>query len=221
MCSIQIYFLFPKHSMSFITLCSYTLCLESWFLPTPSYSYPFSTWWAPIYPSRPRTTITSSFLPSQTPLKQIYLSLHKTLFITALSGSWHCLTIIVVCVCVCVCVCVFARVHMLNRSVLSDYATPWTVACKALCPRNFPGKNTGVGCHLFLPPGTLLDPGSNPHFLHLLHWRADSLPLSHPRSPIVMFAYVLISPSSQWALPEQWLIYVSPGPSDYHYAGTR
>ena len=82
MCSIQIYFLFPKHSMSFITLCSYTLCLESWFLPTPSYTYPFSTWWAVTYPSRPRTTITSSFLPSQTPLKQIYLSLHRTLFIT-------------------------------------------------------------------------------------------------------------------------------------------
>ena len=99
MCSIQIYFLFPKHSMSFITLCSYTLCLESWFLPTPSYTYPFSTWWAATCPSRPRTTITSSFLPSQTPLKQIYLSLHRTLFITILSRSWHCLTIIVMCVC--------------------------------------------------------------------------------------------------------------------------
>ena len=100
-----------------------------------------------------------------------------------------------------VCVCVREReresVHMLSRSVLSDSATPWTVACQALCPWNFPGKNTGVGCHLFLPPGTLPDPGSNPHFLHLLHWQADSLPLSHLRSPIVMFAYVLISPSSQ------------------------
>ena len=218
MCSIQIYFLFPKHSMSFITLCSYTLCLESWFLPTPSYTYPFSTWWAVTYPSRPRTTITSSFLPSQTPLKQIYLSLHRTLFITILSRSWHCLTIIVMCV------CVGERerdrereresVHMLSPSVLSDSATPWTVACQAFCPWNFPGKNIGVGCHLFLPPGTLPDPGSNPHFLHLLHWQADSLPLSHLRSPIVMFAYVLISPSSQWALPEQWLIYVSPGPSN-------
>ena len=109
MYSIQIYFLFPKHSMSFITLCSYTLCLESWLLPTPSYTYPFSTWWVATYPSRPRTTVISSFLPSQAPLKQIYLSLHRTLFTTALSHSWSCLTIIVMCVCVCVCVHAYAQ----------------------------------------------------------------------------------------------------------------
>ena len=31
------------------------------------------------------------------------------------------------------------------------FVTPWTVAHKLLCPWNFPGKNTGVGCHfLFL-----------------------------------------------------------------------
>ena len=28
--------------------------------------------------------------------------------------------------------------------------TPWTVAHKAPCPWDFPGKNTGVGCHFFL-----------------------------------------------------------------------
>ena len=27
-------------------------------------------------------------------------------------------------------------------------ATPWTVACRLLCPWDSPGKNTGVDCHL-------------------------------------------------------------------------
>ena len=33
-----------------------------------------------------------------------------------------------------------------------------------LCPRNFPGKNTGVGCH-FLLQGNLPDPGIEPDSL--------------------------------------------------------
>ena len=45
-----------------------------------------------------------------------------------------------------------------------------------LCPRDSPGKNTGVGGHAFLqrifPTQEL-----KPHFLHLLHWQAGSLPL--------------------------------------------
>ena len=45
-----------------------------------------------------------------------------------------------------------------------------------LCPWEFPGKNTGVGCH-FLLQGIFMIHGSNSH---LLHWQADSLPLSHP-----------------------------------------
>ena len=28
--------------------------------------------------------------------------------------------------------------------------TPWTVSCQALCPCDFPGKNTGVVCHFLL-----------------------------------------------------------------------
>ena len=46
---------------------------------------------------------------------------------------------------------------------------------RLLCPWNFPGKNTGVGCH-FLLQGIFPTQGSNPHFLSLLHWQADSLP---------------------------------------------
>ena len=51
---------------------------------------------------------------------------------------------------------------------------PWTVACQALCPWDFPGKNTRVGGHFFLQ-GIFPSQGSNPR---LLHWWADSLPLS-------------------------------------------
>ena len=51
-----------------------------------------------------------------------------------------------------------------------DYSLPGS-----LCPWDFPGKNTGVGCH-FLLQGILLTQGSNPC---LLHWQVDSLPLSH------------------------------------------
>ena len=42
-----------------------------------------------------------------------------------------------------------------------------------------PGKSTGVGC-CFLLQGIFLTQGSN---LYLLHWQADSLPLSHLGSP--------------------------------------
>ena len=67
-----------------------------------------------------------------------------------------------------------ARVH----SVLShvrQFATPWTEPTKLLCPWDFPGKNTRVGCH-FLLQGIFPTQGWNPY---LLHWQAYSLPLCH------------------------------------------
>ena len=67
-------------------------------------------------------------------------------------------------------------------SVVSDSATPWTVAHQLLCPWNFPGKNTGVGCH-FLLQGSSLTQGSKPGLLSLLHWKVDSLPLAPPGNP--------------------------------------
>ena len=61
---------------------------------------------------------------------------------------------------------------------MSDYyVTPWTVACQAplsmgfLCP--------GQDMEHFLLQGIFLTQGSNPC---LLHWQADSLPLSHQGS---------------------------------------
>jgi len=44
-----------------------------------------------------------------------------------------------------------------------------------LCPWDFPGKYTGVGCHFL--QGIFWTQGSNPS---LLHWQAHSLPLAPP-----------------------------------------
>ena len=46
---------------------------------------------------------------------------------------------------------------------------------RLLSPWDFPGKNTGVGCHFPLQ-GIFLTQGLNPC---LLHWQADALPLSY------------------------------------------
>ena len=70
---------------------------------------------------------------------------------------------------------------LFSRSVMPDYATPWTVPLHAPRPWNFPGKNTDVGCH-FLLQGIFPDQELNSS---LLHWQVDSLPLSHHGSPIV------------------------------------
>ena len=71
------------------------------------------------------------------------------------------------CVCACVCVCVY--------SVMSDSVTPWTVAHQAPL-WDFPGKNTGGGCH-FLLQGIYPTQELNWSLLHLLigtwvryHW---------------------------------------------------
>ena len=58
---------------------------------------------------------------------------------------------------------------------------------RLLCPWDFPGKNTGVGCN-FLLQGIFLNQGSN---LRLLHWQADSLLLSHQGSPNIWIQSIL------------------------------
>ena len=47
-----------------------------------------------------------------------------------------------------------------------------------LCPWDYPGKNTGVGCHAI--PGDLLNPGIKPRSFAL---QADSLPSEPPGKP--------------------------------------
>ena len=50
----------------------------------------------------------------------------------------------------CVCVCVLFSHEVMSNS----FVTSWTPACQALCPWDFPGKNTGVVCvyHFFKNP---------------------------------------------------------------------
>ena len=52
-----------------------------------------------------------------------------------------------------------------------------------LCPWDFAGKNSGVGC-CFLLQGIFLTQESNLHFLSLLLGGQILYPLSHPGSPI-------------------------------------
>ena len=55
---------------------------------------------------------------------------------------------------------------------------PWNAVYRDPLSMGFPDKNTGVGCHVLLQ-GIFPTQGSN-HCL--LHWQADSLPLSHQGS---------------------------------------
>ena len=63
---------------------------------------------------------------------------------------------------------------------------------RLLCPWDSRGKNTGVGCHFlgvgchFLLQGIFPTQGSNPHLLRLLHWQAESLPVRHLGSPLLI-----------------------------------
>ena len=92
-----------------------------------------------------------------------------------------------VCVCLCVCVCYgcFKSAQFLGHVWPS--VTLWTVACQVPLSMRFPGKNTGVGCHFL--QGIFLTQGSNPH---LLHWKANSLSLSHLGSNIYIYTYIYI-----------------------------
>ena len=70
------------------------------------------------------------------------------------------------------------KVKSLSRARL--FAAPWIVACtKLLCPWDFQGNNTGVGCH-FLLQGIFPTQGSNPG---LSHCRQTLYRLSHQGSP--------------------------------------
>ena len=62
------------------------------------------------------------------------------------------------------------------------FITPWAVAHQALLSLKFSRQYTEVHCH-FLLQRIFLTQRSNPHFLHLLHWQVDSLPLCQPRKP--------------------------------------
>ena len=72
---------------------------------------------------------------------------------------------------------------MLSHSVMFDSLQPHGLRpARLLCPWNFSGKNTGMGCH-FLFQGIFPTQGSN-LYLRLLHWQADSLPQVPPKESL-------------------------------------
>ena len=77
-----------------------------------------------------------------------------------------------------------------TRSVVPNSFQPHgRQPAKLLHPWDFPGKNTGVGCH-FLLQGIFQNQGSNPCLLCLLPQKVYSLPLAPPGKPFIMNAYV-------------------------------
>ena len=73
------------------------------------------------------------------------------------------------------------KVKLLSHARL--FATPWIVACtKLLCPWDFQGKSTGVGCH-FLLQGIFPTQGSN---RGLSHCRQTLYRLSHQGSSLFL-----------------------------------
>ena len=62
---------------------------------------------------------------------------------------------------------------------MSDSVTPWTIAHQVHLSMDFPGENTGMGCH-FLLQGNLPNPGIKPWSPTL---QADSLPVEPQGKP--------------------------------------
>ena len=90
----------------------------------------------------------------------------------------------------------------INRSLL--HACVCAQACPILCNpmdcslpgssvhRIFPGKNTGVGCHVLLRGIFSIQELNS----RLLHGQADSLPLCHLKSPISLILYNTVTIAS-------------------------
>ena len=83
--------------------------------------------------------------------------------------------------------CFSGEVHLLEFLILANLCVLCSIVsislqlyglqpARLLCPWNFTGKNTGVGCS-FLLQGIFPTQGLNPILLCLLHWQADSLAL--------------------------------------------
>ena len=78
------------------------------------------------------------------------------------------------------------KVKSLSRAQL--FVTVWIVSCtKLLCPWDFQGKSTGVGCH-FLLQGIFPTQGSNPG-------------LSHRRQMLYRLSHQTLYRLKTWELP--------------------
>ena len=84
------------------------------------------------------------------------------------------------------CVFIYVCMGVYVLSHIQLFEAPWTIACQPPLSIDSPGKNTRMGCH-FLIQELFPTQGSN---LRLLHWQADSLPLSHLGSPDILHIVV-------------------------------
>ena len=81
---------------------------------------------------------------------------------------------------------IYIYIFFLLTQSCPTLCNPMDCSCphRLLCPWDFPGKNTEVGCH-FLLQGIFLAQGSKPCFFCLLHFRQILYPLSHQGSPLL------------------------------------
>ena len=75
-------------------------------------------------------------------------------------------------------------VHAQSLSRVWLFEAPRPVACQAPLPMDYPGKNTGVGCH-FLLQGIFPTQGLNSHLLWLLYWQARFFTIESPGKPFI------------------------------------
>ena len=98
---------------------------------------------------------------------------------------------------------------MLSCSVVSDSFQPHGLQlARLLHPRDYPSKNTGLGCH-FLLQGIFLTQRFKLHLLCLLHLQVDSLPPSHLGNPCCVNS-LLIPTTLRWR--ERTISYLSFSP---------
>ena len=79
---------------------------------------------------------------------------------------------------------------LVSKSSPTPLRTQGLQPARLLCPWDFPGKNTGVGCH-FLLQGIFLTQGFKPR---LLHWQINSLPSELLGKPSFVHAHIRITP---------------------------
>ena len=78
----------------------------------------------------------------------------------------------------------YVRACLVAQSCLT-FKTLWPVTRQAPLSMGFSRQERSSGLP-FPPPGDLPDPETEPtSVLHLWNWQVDSLPLSHPGSPII------------------------------------
>ena len=139
----------PFNQPSFSTLRG-NFCRDGPLIQTPPQSFPVppaSPGW-PRYPPILPFFLCPSF-PNSSPFS---FSCSQPLLFSGLQKSPCRWANIKVCLPKGVCVCVHSRVWLLRPHKPQP--------ARLLCPWNFPGKNSGVGCH-FLLQGIFLNQGSN------------------------------------------------------------